>query len=396
MAGMAVAAVCATGCGSATLVQDGGAAAGGNGTGGQGGTAGHAPTGTGGHAGAGGKVGTGGAGGTAGSGGLAGASGTGGAGTGGTAGSAGGFCGSQVGQSCGSTCSPGTYSCTNGTPFCNQSNLSLGTSCGSNLICNGSGGCVAKTTDGGTCSSNVVCQNGNCSTYSVSGVSICCPAGNSNCGSCVNEKTDNANCGGCGTKCAANRSCQNGSCACQGYTLSASCGGCGSWGFDSGMSEGWAKDVDPNFPVSGGATNGATNFIPTTNQHHDGTYALAVPILVDVTTTYLASTAVPLCANGSTIAIGGYTMTAWIKVVDAPGGNALGALDALFFSAWGPSGAENDPVVFGGSNIDTGNWFQASITFNSATQADHLAIYLTPNEGWQGTMYIDTVTLTGP
>src|SRR4051812_28181395 len=79
IAGVGIAAVCATGCGSATLVDDGGAAAGGNGTGGQGGTAGNAPTGTGGTAGVGGKIATGGvAGGTAGTigaGGMAGASG---------------------------------------------------------------------------------------------------------------------------------------------------------------------------------------------------------------------------------------------------------------------------------------------------------------------------------
>jgi hypothetical protein len=387
MAGMAVAAVCATGCGSATLVQDGGAGAGGNGTGGQGGTAGHAPTGTGGNAGAGGKVGTGG-----GAGGTAGTTGSGGAG--GTAAS-GGAGGTAASGGAGGTAASGGAGGTAASGGAGGTAASGGA--GGKAASGGAGGAGgAKTADGNSCSSNLVCQNGNCSTYAVSGASICCPAGNSNCGTCVSEQTDNANCGACGTKCSANRSCQSGGCACQGYTLPSSCGGCGSWGFDSGTAEGWAKDVDPNFPVNGGGTNGATNFIPTTNQHHDGTYALAVPILVDVTTTYLASTAVPLCANGSTIAIGGYTMTAWIKVVDAPGGNTLGALDALFFSAWGPSGAENEPVVFGGSNIDTGNWFQASITFNSATQADHIAIYLTPNEGWQGTMYIDGVTLTGP
>lgn len=428
---MVVAAVCATGCGSATLMHDGGTATGGSGTG-QGGTAGQAPTGTGGNAGAGGKIGTGGgvggtadttggggaggtagttgsggsaggtagttgsgggAGGTAGSGGLAGASATGGAGTGGSAGSAGGSCGSQVGVSCGSTCAPGTYSCTTGTLVCNQSNASLGTSCGSNLICNGGGGCVSKTADGGSCSGNVVCQNGNCSTYSVSGASICCPAGNSNCGSCVNEQTDNGNCGACGNTCGPNRSCQTATCACQGYTLPSSCGGCGSWSFESGTAEGWTKDTDPNFPINGGGTNGATNFVATTTQKHDGNYALAVPILVDNDTTYLGSTTVPLCGNGSTLALGGFSMSAWVLIHSAAGSSLDAGSSSIFFSAWSASSFDDEPALLG--DIVTDTWYHLSVTFNTAVQADHIAIYLSPNM-WQGTMYIDSVTLTGP
>jgi hypothetical protein len=271
-------------------------------------------------------------------------------------------------------------------------NASLGTSCGSSLICNGSGSCVSKTADGGSCPSNVACQNGNCSTYSVTGASICCPAGNSNCGNCVNEQKDNANCGACGTKCSLNRSCQSGTCACQGYTLPSSCGGCGSWSFESGTAEGWTKDTDPNFPVNGGGTNGATNFVATTSQKHDGSYALAVPILVDTTTTYLGSTAVPLCANGSTLALGGFTMSAWV-MVHSNAGSTLDPTTFLFFSAWGPSAADNEPALFG--NIVTDTWSQLSVTFSSAIQADHIAIYISPNQ-WSGTIYIDSVTLTGP
>jgi hypothetical protein len=175
--------------------------------------------------------------------------------------------------------------------------------------------------------------------------------------------------------------------------LGSSCGGCGSWSFESNTAEGWAKDVDPNFPINGGGTNGASNFLPTTNQHHDGTHALAVPIAVDRNTTFLASTAVPLCTSGSTISIGGYTMSAWIMVHNMPS-NMLAANDNLWFSAWGPGGADNEPVVIGNIPIDT--WFQASFTFASTTQADHVGIYLTPSVNWAGTLYIDSVTLTGP
>ena len=175
--------------------------------------------------------------------------------------------------------------------------------------------------------------------------------------------------------------------------MPSSCGGCGSWSFESGTTEGWAKDTDPAAPISGGAPNGASNFVATTSQKHDGNYALAVPMLVDRSTTYLGSTAVPLCGNGSTIAIGGLTMSAWLMVHNGAG-STLASTDFLWFSAWGPSGSDHEPVLFGNIPIDT--WFQVSFTFNSATQADHVAIYLAPNENWSGTLYIDSVTLTGP
>lgn len=170
-------------------------------------------------------------------------------------------------------------------------------------------------------------------------------------------------------------------------------GGCESWSFESGTTEGWSKDTDPSFPINGGAPNGATNFVVTTNQHHDGSYALAVPILVDVTNTFLGSTSVPLCGNGSPIDIGGLTMSAWVMVHNASG-SLLGSSDFLWFSAWGPSGSDHEPVVFGNIPIDT--WFEVQFTFVSATEADHIGIYIAPSATWSGMLYVDGVTLVGP
>jgi len=176
--------------------------------------------------------------------------------------------------------------------------------------------------------------------------------------------------------------------------LPSSCGGCGSWDFESNTAEGWTKDVNPNFPVNGGGTNGATNFVASTAQKHDGNYSLAMPVLVDTVTTYLGSTAVPLCANGSTVALGGYTMSAWVYIHSNPGSSLTGT-SFLFFSAWGPSSSDNEPALSGTNIMTTDTWYHPTVTFNGAVQADHIAVYISPN-AWSGTIYIDKVTLTGP
>jgi hypothetical protein len=114
---------------------------------------------------------------------------------------------------CGTTCAPGIYSCTTGTPVCNPSNASVGTSCGSNLACDGSGNCVAKTADGGSCTNGQLCQNGNCATSGSTG--ICCPVNYVSCsGSCVNVQSDANNCGGCGSSCQNGLVCSAGQCGC--------------------------------------------------------------------------------------------------------------------------------------------------------------------------------------
>src|SRR5581483_3199983 len=68
---------------------------------------------------------------------------TGGAGPGGAGGSA---C-TQMG-SCGTTCAPGKYDCSTGTPVCMQSAASAGTTCGTGQVCDGKGGCVTCAAGG--------------------------------------------------------------------------------------------------------------------------------------------------------------------------------------------------------------------------------------------------------
>jgi hypothetical protein len=175
---LGVATVCAAGCGSATLVHDGGTDAGGNGMGGHGGQ--------GGTAGGGGKVGTGGsAGATAGTngGGTSGAGGAG--GKVGTGGSAGATAGSNGGAGAGGGGTAGA----------------------------GAGG---KAANGSPCSDSQLCQSGNCSEDG--GTGICCPANYANCGgSCVNLQSDANNCGTCRMGCGS-LGCSSGQCGCTAAT----------------------------------------------------------------------------------------------------------------------------------------------------------------------------------
>ncbi len=141
-------------------------------------------------------------------------------------------------------------------------------------------------------------------------------------------------------------------------------------------------------PVNGGARNGVTNVLAS-QTHHDGAHALAFPALIDLTNTYNASVMVPICTGG-TINLSGYTMSAWIYVT----GTNLGTETFLFFDAWGPSGMISSPALMGEKLNTLNTWQQATITFSSSVQADHVSIRLNDPPGWTGTVYVDSVTIT--
>ncbi len=171
-------------------------------------------TGTGGTHATGGTTGTGGVNGSGGTHATGGATGTGGMpATGGVSGTGGMPTCTQTGP-CGTTCKPGVYTCTNGTSVCsNQTNATIGTTCGNNQVCDGSGSCVTKTADGGSCTTSQLCQNGNCAKNGSTG--ICCPANQVNCnGSCADLQTNANNCGSCSIVCGDSLGCSAGQCTC--------------------------------------------------------------------------------------------------------------------------------------------------------------------------------------
>ena len=311
MVGMGITAVCAMGCGSATLVRDGGAAAGGNGTGGQGGTAGHAPTGAGGTVGGGGRVGTGGV-----AGGTAGTIGTGGGGASGTGG-VGGKDAGPVKSENGAACSVDTdcvsgdcvdmiccnSSCTGSCQSCKSAltGVSDGTctfvssgkadpvgtcvvgspgSCGETGTCDGHGACSfagsattcvpascgsgsftpASTCDGkGACmtATPVSCQGFACS--ATTGCATTCSS-DSDCtggyctssGTCATKMTN-------GSTCSANDQCANGTCV-GSICCESACGGlcqsCAS--ADTGQQSGLCRPISAGGSSKGRCTAAGT------------------------------------------------------------------------------------------------------------------------------------------
>jgi hypothetical protein len=149
-------------------------------------------------------------------------------------------------------------------------------------------------------------------------------------------------------------------------------------------------DTDPAFPVNGGgATNGVTNVTTSTTTFHDGPRALAVPALANG---QIVSVATPICRPGSTLNLAGFTMSAWVRLT----GTALSHYSFVFFDAWSASGSVGNPVLTGDNIMTLDTWYHLTTTFSAAVDADHVAIRLNPEGSWTGTLYIDSVTITGP
>ena len=169
------------------------------------------------------------------------------------------------------------------------------------------------------------------------------------------------------------------------------CGSCLAWDFESsGTSPApWLLGTGPGFY----GVNGATNVLPSHSQFHGGGTSLAVPILIDYSTTFGAEVALSPCQTGDTTVLAGYELTAWV-LLSGPALTTYG--DTFQVETWGPSGsADFSIVLWGTSPIPTGTWFRVKVPFLSGTQVDHIGLCLSPTSNWVGAMYIDDVTI-GP
>src|SRR5262245_27205161 len=123
----------------------------------------------------------------------------------------------MAGQSCntnpGAPCKTGVVDCAMGSPRClDTGNTAAGTTCGTNLVCNGTGTCVACTA-GTACTTNPsVCRNG--ITSCTTGASVCIDGSNKPAtATCPGGPMCDGN-GFCGV-CTANQSCTGNPSACK-------------------------------------------------------------------------------------------------------------------------------------------------------------------------------------
>ena len=88
----------------------------------------------------------------------------------------------------------------------------------------------------------------------------------------------------------------------------------------------------------------------------------------------------------------GFKMSAWIMLT---GTELPSEGPFVFFDAWSASGAVQNPVLFGDNIAHMNTWYPVETTFASTANADHVAIRFNPGLAWTGTMYVDSLEITG-
>ncbi|HEX3697262.1 MAG TPA: hypothetical protein VH374_17950 [Polyangia bacterium] len=312
-----------------------------------------------------------------------------------------GVCSGSVGPAAADTCDANNDNNCNGTfhdgCICVNGQTQGCGNCGTQTCTNGNWGacggeCQAPrpTCSGGVC----VCQGTICNNQ------------------CVNTSNDKQNCGGCNNVCShfgTTATCSNSTCAYQCTNTShaaLSCStstapSCGSWDFESGTLEGWRHEVPSNSECFVGSLD------PNATAHaYTGTHSLAVrcnfPFNSNGFSTGILALQVPLCANNSSILLGGATFRFRILAVVNSGpplliGNDTDSL-GLFFHATNSSNGSTDGIHL--FNPDGNGWttFEGHLP-GDGNSFDAAGFYIQigkdgPTSGsWDATFYIDDVQI---
>ena len=243
-----------------------------------------------------------------------------------------------------------------------------GTSCGTGQVCAG-GACQS-----GCWIEGAFVSSGNTSTSNV--CQICQPTAST---SGWSNNVDGTSCSSGGQTCA------KGSCAC---TKGApACGGCLAWDFEWGTNPApWSLEMTPGTT----SPNGATNIGITQSRTHGGSYALSVPIGIDLLNTNIAEVTVSLPCK---VNLSGYTGAAYVYFASSY--PLTDWTNQLIVDTWSSSGTgpQDHSVPFFG-NMPINEWFKVPLGF-AGTDVDRIGITLTPSTNWVGTLYIDDVVING-
>ena len=200
----------------------------------------------------------------------------------------------------GAACKNGTTSCTTGAMTCiDAGNKAAGTSCGTNMVCNGSGVCGACTAGTGCTTNPTACKNG--TTSCTTGAMTCIDGSNKGAGtSCGTNMVCNGSgvCGACtaGSACSGNPSpCKDGTTSCStgattcidtasNKSAGSSCGTnmvCNGSGVCGACTAGASCNTNPGLCKVGvtSCTTGAMTCVDSANDKPAGTLCGAGPVV---------------------------------------------------------------------------------------------------------------------
>ena len=149
--------------------------------------------------------------------------------------------------------------------------------------------------------------------------------------------------------------------------------------------------LSPQVTLGNGAINAGISSTRPAGYPGTGSYSLVVPILVNNTTTSVGSVGIQFCQAGKTTSLGGYSISGYVYF----SGSALPAYHAFFVDTWGPTASEASNSMMYFNTLVTNQWIPFTASLSFGFQYDHLALRLSPNGSWSGTMYLDQVAVTG-
>ena len=321
-------------------------------------------------------------------------------------------------QSTGVSCSTGTSQC-----FA-TGHKSIGTSCGSGVVCDGSGSCVGCTT-GTACTTNP-CETQSTGVSCTTGQSQCFATGHkpqgSSCGGAGVVCNSSGSCVACttGTACAgtnpcqtqttaiscssgasqcfvtgnqpANTPCSGGSCdgngTCKTCSAAMVCGGCLAWDFESGSTSPWTL----------GTRNDGTGHLQLAAAAGRGNYSMSMQQSQFTDAASDLFVEVPLCSGASvTVPSAGYTFSVDVLFQSASydfgddGSGSSSACPAVILE--GDSGTTFSHIIAQQCTPYARNiWYPMSWTFPGPS-VSKVRLRFNPGTSWFGNILLDTISI---
>lgn len=148
----------------------------------------------------------------------------------------------------------------------------------------------------------------------------------------------------------------------------------------------------PTSTTSNGALNAAISSNRPAGYPGTGSYSLVVPLIVNNSTSTLASVGVQFCQPGKFTSLGGDVLSGYVYF----SGPAFASFASFQAQTWGANNSESSQsIILLDASVVPNTWIHFQTQMSFSFQYDHLALVLAPNGAWSGTMYLDEVQFTG-